>query len=389
MRRLLVLVASLVFVDTMLFAALTPLLALFAHELHLSPLAAGMLVAAYPAGTLIGALPGGLFAARAGSRRAVLVGLGLMAASSLAFGLASGFAMLLVARLLQGIASAFTWSGAFSWLLASAPRERRGELIGSAMGAAVVGALFGPVVGVVAALTGRAATFSALVALAGLLALWCLRLESPPPAETSLTRLALAFRNSRFAAGLALLAVASLLVGIVSVLGPLHLAGTGWSAAAIGAVWLISAAIEAAGAPLVGRVSDRSGTLRPVRLALGVGLLAAIALGVSGAPVVYAAVLVIASVAFGVLFIPAFALIAEGADESGLAQGLAFGFMNAAWAAGAAVGPAAAGAVAGATSDSVAFVLAAIICGATLLGAAASKRGFSVSGIARAVLQSG
>lgn len=102
-----------------------------------------------------------------------------MAASSLAFGLASGFAMLLVARVLQGIASAFTWSGAFSWILASAPRKRRGELIGSAMGAAVVGALFGPVVGVVAALTGRGATFSALVALAGLLALWCLRLESP------------------------------------------------------------------------------------------------------------------------------------------------------------------------------------------------------------------
>jgi len=59
MRRLLLLVAVLVFVDTMLYAALTPLLPHFAHELGLSKLRAGILVAAYPAGALVGGLPGG------------------------------------------------------------------------------------------------------------------------------------------------------------------------------------------------------------------------------------------------------------------------------------------------------------------------------------------
>jgi len=117
-------------------------------------------------------------------------------------------------------------------------------------------------------------------------------------------------------------------------------------------------------------------------------LVAAIVLGLSGAPAVYAPVLVVASVVFGVLFIPAFALIAEGADDAGLAKGLAFGFMNAAWAAGAAVGPAAAGAIAVATSDSVAFALAAVLCTVTLMAVGASKRGLSVSGLARGVPQS-
>src|ERR1700676_2485137 len=185
MRRLLMLVAVLVFVDTMLFAALTPLLPHFAHELGLSKSRAGTLVAAYAAGALIGGLPGGFAAVRIGPRRAVLVGLALMGVSSVGFALAGSFSLLFTARVFQGLGSAFTWAGAFAWLLAAAPRERRGELIGAAMGAAVVGALFGPVVGAAAALAGRAAIFSALGGLAVVLAVWTVRLASQPPEKPS------------------------------------------------------------------------------------------------------------------------------------------------------------------------------------------------------------
>ena len=70
--------------------------------------------------------------------------------------------------------------------------------------------------------------------------------------------------------------------------------------------------------------------------------------------------------AYGVLFTPAFALIADGAEHVGLAQGMAFGFMNAAWAVGAMIGPAAGGAIAGATGDWIPFVLAAALCASAL-----------------------
>src|SRR5258706_12147725 len=170
MRRLLLLVAALVFVDTMLSAALTPLLPHFAHTLGLSKVRAGVLVGAYAAGALLGGLPGGAAAARLGPRRAVLVGLAGMGLASLGFALAESFWSLFAARLLQGLGSAFTWAGAFAWLIAAAPRERRGQLLGTAMGAAVFGALFGPVIGATAALVGRAAGFSALAGLAGVLA---------------------------------------------------------------------------------------------------------------------------------------------------------------------------------------------------------------------------
>jgi MFS family permease len=366
-RRLMPLVAVLVFVDTMLYAALTPLLPHFADELGLSKARAGALVAAYAAGALIGGLPGGLAAARLGARRAVLVGLAGMGIASVGFALADSFWTLFAARLVQGAGSAFTWAGALAWLIAAAPRERRGELLGSAMGAAVFGALFGPVVGAAAALAGRAVVFCALAGLAVVLAVWSLRLGDAPPAEQPVAAdLMRALRNRRFAGGLALMALPSLLFGILSVLGPLRLSDAGWGAAAIGAVWLGAAALETVQAPLVGRLTDRRGPLVPVRFALAVGAVVSLGLATGARPLFYVPLIVVAAMAYGILFTPAFALIADGADHAGLAQGMAFGFMNAAWAVGAVAGPAAGGAIANATGDWIPFVLAAAVCASAL-----------------------
>jgi MFS family permease len=374
MRRLLVLVAVLVFVDTMLYAALTPLLAHFTRELGLSKGDAGALVAAYAGGALIAALPGGLAAVRLGARRTVLAGLALMGLASLGFAFAGSFWTLFAARLLQGCGSSFTWAAAFAWLLAATPQRRRGEVIGAAMGAAVFGALFGPVIGATAALAGRAAVFSALAALALLLAAWAMRVQAAPPHEPSAAALSRALANRSFVGGLGLMSLASLLFGILVVLAPLHLAGAGWGAGAIGAVWLIAAALEAVESPLLGRMSDRRGALLPVRFALAASVLLSLALAAGAHPTVYAPLVVLASTAYGALFTPAFALIADGAEQAGLAQGMAFGLMSAAWALGAVVGPAAAGAIAGATGDWIPYVLAAAVCAGTLAALRASPR---------------
>ena len=69
-------------VDTMFYAALTPLLPHYADTLGLTKTGAGILTAAFGIGTLVGSLPAGMLAARAGVKPVVLVGLGLLAASS-------------------------------------------------------------------------------------------------------------------------------------------------------------------------------------------------------------------------------------------------------------------------------------------------------------------
>ncbi len=368
-RRLVTLVSVVVLVDTMLFAALTPLLGRFATQLHLSSAGAGVLVAAYAAGALLGGLPGGLASARLGPRRAVFIGLAMMGCASIGFAWADSFTALAVARIAQGAGSGFTWAGSFSWLIAGAPRERRGAVIGTAMGAAVLGALLGPVLGAVAAFTGRGPAFSAIALLDVALFAVTSTIPSHPPERLSASALRRASRNRTFMAGLGMLGLASVLSGALTVIAPLHLSHSGWGPTAIGAVWLVAAGIEAMQSPFIGRLSDRSGAFTPIRFGLAAGAVSSLLLVLGLATLPYALATVLTSILYGMLFTPAFALIADGAEQAGLVQGLAFGLMNAAWAIGAIVGPAGAGAISSASGESLPFALAAGMCLLALLWA--------------------
>ena len=144
MRRLLLFASAIVFVDTMFFAAVVPLLPRLSDDFELSKTAAGILSGAYAAGTLAASVPAGLLASRVGVRATLFTGLGLMSASGIVFATANDIVLLDVARFAQGVGGACSWAGALGWLIGAAPRERRGELIGSAMAAAIGGVLFGP-----------------------------------------------------------------------------------------------------------------------------------------------------------------------------------------------------------------------------------------------------
>jgi MFS family permease len=240
-------------------------------------------------------------------------------------------------------------------------------MIGTAMGAAVFGALFGPVVGVFAAALGRAPVFTALAGLAVVLGAWTFRIEPAPPERPSLSAMRRAMRNAVFLGGLGLMCLPALLFGVLSTLAPLHLSAAGWSSVAIGAVWLVGAAFETALSPVAGRVLDRRGAMRTVQLGLAAGAVISVGLAFGPRPVGYVPLIVLAAGAYGVLFVPAFALIADGAEQSRLAQGMAFGLMNAAWALGALLGPVAAGAIAAASGDVAPFLICAALCGTALL----------------------
>jgi MFS family permease len=366
-QRILLLAGAVVFVDMLFFSALTPLLPHYAHTLGLGKTGAGVLTAAYPAGVLIGAIPSGVVAARLGVKPTVVVGLSSVAVCIVTFGLADHAWQLYVARFVQGIASSFSWTGALAWLIAAAPKERRGRLIGTAFAAAVGGTLFGPVLGGVASLAGTGWTFGVV----GVASLALVGFAATTPAERPgepqpLSALVGAFRDPRLLASFWLVALPGLLFGNLSVLVPLRLSTLGFGGAAIGSVFLCSAALEAGNNILIGRVSDRRGTAAPIIVGLAGSVLFAAILPWPGSAVVLAIVVVLASLAFGAFFTPALTLLTNVSEARGLDYGYAFALVNLAWAPGETIGAAGGGSLAHATADAVPYLTFAGVCALTL-----------------------
>src|SRR5688500_3424565 len=188
MRRLLAFVCTIVFVDTLFYAAITPILPELSDQYGLSKPAAGGLAAACPAGTFAGALPGGWMAARLGVRATVLIGLGLMVVASIGFALGDSIVVLDVSRFVQGVGGAASWAGALGWLIGAAPREQRGQYIGTALAAAVAGALFGPVLGAAAGALGQEPVFGAVAVVGAGLMVFSSRMEAQEPEGDSRLR---------------------------------------------------------------------------------------------------------------------------------------------------------------------------------------------------------
>lgn len=365
MRRLVLLLSTVVALDITFFTALAPLLPHLASHYGLTKAGAGLLFAAYGAGVLAASVPAGIAASRVGPRRAVLYGVAMTAAASFAFAFAGNAWTLGVARLVQGIGGAFSWAGALAWLVSAAPRDRRATLIGTTLGAAVLGALLGPVLGAVATLIGIRATFVGVGSVGIALCGWLAATPGVPAQPQSLSALRRA--DSILVGAMWLLVLPALLFGVLDVLAPLRLHAFGWGGVAIGAVFLASAALETILNPLIGRFTDRSGTLLPVRLALAASVLLSVALAWAETEALLAVLVIAAGVVYGAFYTPGMALISNRAEERGIAYALVFGVMNGAWAAGNVVGPALGGWLAGIAGDSLPYLLLAGVCALTLL----------------------
>jgi MFS family permease len=376
-RRLLFLVGGIVFVDTMFFVALTPLLPDYADEYDLSKAGVGVLAGAYPIGALAGGIPGGIATARFGARPTTIAGVLVIAVTTMVFATGNSIVVLDVARFAQGFGSAFAWTAGLTWLVGATPANRRGQTIGMAMAAAIVGALFGPVLGGVASVVGQTAAFGAAALVAVGLAVWAFFTAAPPPERPQPIRVFIrALRTGRILLGVWFVVLPALLFGTMSVLAPLRLEELGFTAVAIGALWLCTAAIEATANPVVGRITDRVGRIRPMMVLALASAFAAAALPWPEAAWLLAALVVGAGMTFGSFWTPAMALLSDEAEARGLEYAYAFALINVAWAPGQALGAAGGGALAQLTTDAVPYLA---LAGASLITFAVLWRSASSS----------
>jgi hypothetical protein len=262
-----VLVRVLLLFESAMYSAIAPVLPHYAHALGASKPAVGVLAGAYPAGIIPGSLVGAWIATRAGVRRTTLVGLLLFAVSIAGFGFATSIVALDALRFVQGAGCGFIWGGGLTWVITVASRERRGEMLGSVIGAAIFGTLIGPVLGILAVSVGTGPVFAVVGAVACALAVWTQGHPEPVrqtlPAETSSpVRDLVASPLIRLGSWLILLEAAT--IGATSALLPLRLARFGAHSIVIGAVFLVSSLISVTISAPIGRLVDRRGAGVPL-----------------------------------------------------------------------------------------------------------------------------
>src|SRR5205085_842922 len=161
----------------------------------------------------------------------------------------------------------------------------------------------------------------------------------------------------------------------VSVLAPWRLSHLGLGAPTVGGAFLVSAALEAALSPVLGRIADRRGTASVARASLVASMVVAFAFPWPGSAWLVAGLVVLGGLAFGGFWVPGLAMLSAGADRTGLDQSFAFALMNLAWASGEGLGSLAGGTLGDHFGDPVPYCAAATLCFVTLVAAGLTRAG--------------
>ena len=369
-RGTVVLIRVLLLFESAMYSAVTPVLPHYAHALHASKPAVGVLAGAYPAGILPGSLIGAWIATRTGVRRTTLIGLLVFAVSIAGFGFGTSIVTLDALRFLQGAGCGFIWGGGLTWVIAVAPRQRRGEMLGSVIGAAIFGTLLGPILGTLAVTLGTGPVFAVVGVISFGLAAWTARHPDPGlrtatgGTSTPLRDLA---RSPLIRLGSWLILLEAATIGATSTLLPLRLSRLGAHSIVIGAVFLVASLMSVVVSGPIGRTVDRRGAGAPLCAGL---VLTAILMALLPLPHNAVLLAIVSVVALGgpltAYTIPALTIITDTAERLGIPLTVATMMLNLAWASGEVVGAPAAANVSQATSDAVPLLALSAIMVLTL-----------------------
>jgi len=339
----LVVVGLALFTDTVVYAMLPPLLPEYARAHGLSQTELGFLFGSYAAALLLAALPLGSWVDRRGRRGPFLCGLIGFGAATILFAFATTFPLLIVARILQGIAAAATWVAGLAMLADHFPAGQRGKAMSTAFACANVGLLLGPTfAGWMVRLWSIRADFLFAAGLAVLDALVRVTLlPADPPAKPSGAGYLGLLKDGTVRVFAGAMAMGAALGAVVEAVLPLHLSRhLGMDAVAIGFAFTLAALASTFTSPLVGHWTDRSGAAPPLRLGLvlAAGLLA-VAVFIPDRAGIYAFMVVMGGTC-SLLMSPTGPALAGHVERRGGADfGSVFSLLNIAFSLGLMVGP--------------------------------------------------
>jgi len=338
------LVTALAFhVDMLLYYLLVPLLPRYAEELHLNPLEVSLLFGSYAVGLLAATLPIARITDHHGRRKPMLWGLAGLGATTLVFAFSRNFSLLVGARFLQGVSGSATWLPGMALLADHFPSESRGRAMGTAFAAANLGVLLGPPLsGFLDQHMGPSSPFlvgAALVALDAMGRLFLLSDTEPAVVPRIPFRQLLSNPVIRLFAGA--MALGSALWALLESTLPIDLhARLGLSPSGIGFGFAAMALAHTLTSPLIGRLSDKLGRVRALRMGLVlVALLLALPALLPKPWMVIGAMMTLGSAASFIMS-PCSPAVADQVERQG-SQGYAsaFSILNLSYAIGMMVGP--------------------------------------------------
>jgi len=270
------LVTALAFhVDMLLYYLLVPLLPRYARDLDLNPMKVGILFGSYAVALLLATFPVAILTDKYGRRAPMLWGLAGLAVTTLVFAVSKQYWLLVLARFLQGMAGAATWLPGMALLADHFPSESRGRAMGTAFAAANLGVLIGPPLsGFLDQHAGPASPFlfgAGLVALDAAGRAFLLPEVEPERGPRLPIRQLLSNPVVRLFAGA--MALGSGLWALLESTLPLDMDHRlGLSASQIGLCFAGSALAHTFTSPLMGRLSDRIGRVKVLRMGLVLAL---------------------------------------------------------------------------------------------------------------------
>jgi MFS transporter, DHA1 family, solute carrier family 18 (vesicular amine transporter), member 1/2 len=359
------------FVDSVLYCLLVPLLPRYAQELNLNQRQLGVLFGSYAVALLLATFPLARITDRCGRRAPMLWGLGGLVFTTLAFALSRDYWLLVLARSLQGVAGAATWLPGMALLADHFPRAERGKAMGIAFAGANVGVLVGPpLAGFMDQAFGPLAPFGlgiSLVVLDALARIFLLQ-EVEPLHEPPIPWRVL-FRNRVVLVFAGAMVLGAAFWTLLESALPMDLAKRfGLGSGGIGLVFALAALGHTVTSPMAGRLSDRLGRTKVLRL----GLLSALVILPMPAFLPWTWAIALAMVILGInsslLMSPCSPAVAdqiEGMQSQSFASG--FSVLNIAYSVGMMAGPLLGGVLVDAWGLGVALAAMGLCCAGYLL----------------------